>query len=156
MSSKKKCFYTDGACSGNPGAGGWCCIEVNIENGLETKIMTGGKKETTNNEMELTAAYTALVKSYKDGAKEVTIYSDSAYVVNAVKKGWLKNWHSNGWQTKENKPIKNMEIWKKAYKLIYEKGMDVNMVWVKGHNDNPLNELADKKAVEARQKAMEG
>ena len=86
----------------------------------------------------------------------MTIYSDSAYVVNAVKKGWLKNWHSNGWQTKENKPIKNMEIWKKAYKLIYEKGMEVNMVWVKGHNDNPLNELADKKAVEAKQKAMEG
>lgn len=150
-------FYTDGACSGNPGAGGWAYVEVvPCSSGLKTSIETGGKKETTNNEMELTAAYKALVKALKEKAIKVTIYSDSAYVVNAIIRGWLRNWYNNGWKTKEGKPIKNKHIWEKMHKLIYEKKLQVNIVKVKGHKGDPLNELADKSAVEAKQRAMEG
>ena len=152
---KEKIFYTDGACSGKPGEGGWAFVElVKSSCGYETKITSGGKKQTTNNEMELTAVYMALVKSFKANIKQVTIYSDSAYVVNAITKGWLLNWHNNGWKTKENKPVKNKHIWEKVHKLICEKGMKINFVWIKGHNKDPLNELADKAAVDAKQMYM--
>ena len=152
---KEKIFYTDGACSGNPGVGGWAYVElVNASCGYETRIVSGSKKETTNNEMELTAVYNALVKSYKEKVKQVTVYSDSAYIVNAITKGWLSNWNNNGWKTKENKPVKNKHIWEKVYKLIFEKGMKVNVIWVKGHNKDPLNELVDKAAVDAKQMCM--
>lgn len=154
---KQITFYTDGACSGNPGSGGWACVEVvPCDSGIKTNIVTGGKGETTNNEMELTATYMALVKAYKKKVKQVTIYSDSAYVVNAVTKGWLQNWQGNGWETKEGKPIKNKRIWQKMYKLLYEKGLNVTMIKVRGHKGDPLNELADKSAVEAKQRIMEG
>lgn len=154
--NKQMTFYTDGACSGNPGAGGWAYVHL-IKNdaGFKTKVESGGKKETTNNEMELTAVYMALVKAYKSEAKQVTIYCDSAYVVNAITKGWLINWKNNGWLTKENKPIKNKHIWEKMYKLVYEKGMAVVMHKVKGHQGDPLNELADKMAVQAKTNFME-
>ena len=105
--------------------------------------------------MELTAVYMALVKSLKQKAKKVTIYCDSAYVVNAITKGWLLNWVKNDWKTKDGKPVKNKHIWEKMYKLIYEKGLEVVMIKVKGHDDNPMNELADKIAVEARMKLEE-
>lgn len=155
MAIKKACFYTDGACSGNPGAGGWSYVElVKCSKGYETKVCTGSKKETTNNEMELTAVYMALVKSYKNKVKQVTIYSDSAYVVNAITKGWLLNWCDNGWKTVEGKQIKNIHIWQKVYKLIFEKGLIVNMQYVKGHKGDPLNELADQSAVEAKKRIM--
>ena len=150
-------FYTDGACSGNPGAGGWAYVEVvPCSNGYETKVVSGNKKDTTNNEMELTAVYMALVKALKEKKKQVTIYSDSAYVVNAITKGWLKNWNSNGWKTKEGNQIKNKTIWEKMYKLVYEKGMDVMFCRIKGHSGELFNELADKHAVNAKQKVMEG
>lgn len=150
---KSKVYYTDGACSGNPGVGGWACIEVlECSEGLKTEITSGGKMETTNNEMELTAAYTALVKSYKANAKKVTIYSDSAYVVNAIQKGWLMNWSRNGWLTKDGNPVKNKNIWEKVYKLLYKKHIEVKMIKVKGHNGDPLNELADRVAVEEKEK----
>lgn len=153
---KSKIFYTDGACSGNPGAGGWCYVDLKAcDRGYVTDVVTGGKKETTNNEMELTAVYKALVKALKSGAKKVTIYSDSAYVVNAITKGWLSRWNVNGWKTKDGKDVKNKHIWEKMIKLLYTKGMAVTMVKVAGHKDDPLNELADTKAVEAKQKFME-
>lgn len=146
-----KAFYTDGACSGNPGAGGWAYVElVSTGDGYKTSITAGNKEKTTNNEMELTAAYMALVKSLKSKCMRVTIYCDSAYVVNAIGKGWLLNWSKNGWMTKEGKPIKNVDIWKKVYKLIYDKGMTVTMIKLKGHADDPLNDLADKAAVQAK------
>ena len=85
----------------------------------------------------------------------MTIYSDSAYVVNAITKGWLQNWKNNGWKTKEGKQIKNKLIWQKMYKLIYLKGIEVVCIKVKGHDVDILNELADKKAVEAKQEYME-
>lgn len=146
-------FYTDGACSGNPGVGGWAFVEVlPCDSGIKTNVVTGNKKQTTNNEMELTAVYMALVKAYKTKIKQVTVYCDSAYVVNAITKGWLINWYNNGWRTKEGKPVKNKQIWEKMYKLLYEKKMQIKMYKVKGHAGEPLNELADKSAVEAKQR----
>lgn len=153
----EKIFYTDGACSGNPGIGGWACVEVlRCDRGIKTNIETGNKQVTTNNEMELTAVYMALVKAYKAGIKQVTIYSDSAYVVNAIKKGWLANWKINGWETVQGNPIKNKHIWEKMYKLVFEKEMKIHMILVKGHSGDPLNDLADRMAVEAKEKLMEG
>lgn len=153
---KNATYYTDGACSGNPGAGGWAYVEVlPCDSGIKTNIVTGTKKETTNNEMELTAVYMVLVKALKKNIKQVTIYSDSAYVVNAIVKGWLLNWKENGWLTKEGKPIKNKHIWEKMYKLLYVKNINTRMIKVKGHKDDVLNELADKSAVQAKQRAME-
>jgi ribonuclease HI len=153
---KSLTFYTDGACSGNSGDGGWACIEVApCSCGLKTNIMSGNKKNTTNNEMELTAVYMALVKAYKSKAKKVAIYCDSAYVVNAITKGWLLNWCNNGWVTKEGKPVKNKHIWEKMYRLLYEKKLDVRLVKVQGHTGDVLNELADKTAVREKQKLSE-
>lgn len=151
-------FYTDGACSYNGkehNEGGWSYVElIKNKNGYETKVVTGNKKDTTNNEMELTAVFKALVKAYKDKKKQVTIYSDSAYVVNAITKNWLKKWNSNNWKTVEGKSVKNKKIWEKMYKLLYTKGLSVKLIKVKGHEDNPLNELADKMAVEARKRLI--
>ena len=108
---KQITFYTDGACSGNPGEGGWAYVEVvPCSNGIKTNVVTGNKKQTTNNEMELTAVYMALVKALKSKTKQVTVYCDSAYVVNAITKGWLQNWHNNGWVTKEGKPFRRKKI----------------------------------------------
>lgn len=153
---KNTTFYTDGACSGNPGNGGWSYVEIMpCSSGIKTNVVTGNKKHTTNNEMELTAVYMALVKAYKGKSKQVTIYCDSAYVVNAIKKGWLLNWHNNGWLTKEGKPVKNKHIWEKLFRLVYEKKLDIRFVKVQGHNGDVLNELADKSAVKARQKLSE-
>lgn len=153
---KSVAFYTDGACSGNIGAGGWAFVEVvPCSSGIKTNVVKGNKQNTTNNEMELTAVFKALVKALKSDIKKVTIYSDSAYVVNAITKGWLLNWYKNDWQTKEGKPIKNKHIWQKMYKLVYEKKLLINMVHVKGHNGDPLNELADRSAVEAKEQLME-
>lgn len=153
---KEATYYTDGACSGNPGAGGWAYVEVvPCDCGIKTNVVTGTKKSTTNNEMELTAVYMVLVKALKSKIKQVTIYSDSAYVVNAIIRGWLLNWKENGWRTKEGKQIKNKHIWEKMYKLLYVKKVNVRMVKVKGHNADVLNELADKSAVDAKQRAME-
>lgn len=157
---KQISFYTDGACSGNPGAGGWAYLEISIEKTKEgSKInfcsKCGNKKETTNNEMELTAVYMALVKSYKSNNKKVTIYSDSAYVVSAIKKEWVKNWYYRDWKTVQGRHVKNQNIWEKIYKLIYEKGMQVTMVKVKGHDGDILNEYVDSLAVEEKQKIME-
>ena len=153
MNNRKTIFYTDGACSGNPGIGGWAYAEVvHCDKGLETHVVSGNNPKTTNNEMELTAVYMALVKAYKSKQNKVTIYSDSAYVVNAITKGWLLNWSKNGWKTKEDKPIKNKAIWEKMYKLIYVKKLDVTFIKVKGHEGDPLNELVDTYAVEAKKK----
>ena len=153
---KELIFYTDGACSGNPGIGGWSYVElVKCDSGFKTSVTKGNKRNTTNNEMELTGVYMALVKAFKSKAKKVTVYCDSAYVVNAITKGWLLNWYKNGWKTKEDKPVKNKHIWEKMFKLVYEKKMVINMVHIKGHNGDPLNELADRSAVGAKQELSE-
>lgn len=96
--------------------------------------------------MELLAAYNAILKAYREGVKEVTIYSDSAYVVNPVINSWLLKWKSNGWQTSTGNEVKNKRIWERMAKLIYEKGMYINFVKVKGHSSDLLNDLADRRA----------
>lgn len=132
-------IYTDGACSGNPGKGGWCAIL--ICDGTE-KVLTGGEAETTNNRMEVYAAIAGL-KALKFSCA-VTLYSDSAYLVNAVEKGWLYGWRKNGWVTADNKPVKNRELWEELCMLLSKH--NVEFVKVKGHADNENNNRCDKYA----------
>lgn len=132
-------IYTDGACSGNPGKGGFASIL--IYKGHE-KIVSGGFSETTNNRMELMAILTAL-KQLKERCI-VTIYSDSAYSLDAFQKGWINNWQSNDWKTADKKSVKNQDIWK-ALLLEVEK-QQVSFVKVKGHSDNEYNNKCDELA----------
>lgn len=131
-------IWTDGACSGNPGPGGWGAILM--YNGSEKRI-SGGEKETTNNRMELLAVINAL-NCLKEKCK-VQIYSDSAYVVNAYLQGWIVNWKANGWK-KQNKTVKNVELWKQLDNLT--NFHEVEFIKVKGHSDNEKNNECDKMA----------
>lgn len=136
---EKVVIYTDGACSGNPGPGGWGTILMYQQN---KKEIFGGKKETTNNVMELTAVIEGL-KLLKYPC-EVELYSDSAYVVNAFKQGWIDNWVKNNWKTAGKEPVKNQELWKELYQLT--KTHKVNFNKVKGHSDNLYNNRCDELA----------
>ncbi len=139
---EKVTIYTDGACSGNPGPGGWAAVLIYNEN---RKEISGGKKETTNNIMELTAVIEAL-KLLKYPC-EVDLYSDSAYVVNGFNQGWIYNWKKNNWKTSSKEPVKNKEIWEELYNLT--KIHRVNFKKVKGHSTNELNNRCDELAREA-------
>lgn len=133
-------IYTDGACSSNPGPGGWAAVL--IYNGYEKRI-SGFQSHTTNNIMELTAAIEALsCLKYSCG---VTIYSDSKYVVDAISKGWVIDWKKRGWRTSKGTPAKNVELWKKL--LALNSSHEVNYVWIKGHNGNKYNEICDAMAL---------
>ena len=136
---KKVDIYTDGACSGNPGIGGWCAIL--IYNGIE-KTISGFNKQTTNNRMEVFAIIQGLA-ALKERC-EVTIYSDSAYAVNAIENGWLESWKRNGWRTGDNKEVKNIDLWKDLSLRMSDH--NVRFVKVKGHADNEYNNLCDKTA----------
>ena len=136
-------IYTDGACSGNPGPGGWGAILI-FKNTY--KEISGGKKETTNNEMELTAVVESL--SLLKETCNVTLYSDSSYVVNAVNKKWLTNWKNNGWINSKKKTLPNLALWKKLDTLL--ELHRVTFVWVKGHSDNEYNNRCDNLAVVER------
>ena len=136
---EKVIIYTDGACSGNPGPGGWGVVLMYKEN---KKEISGGKQNTTNNVMELTAVIEGL-KLLKYPC-EVDLYSDSAYVVNAFKQGWIYNWMKNNWQTSGKEPVKNQELWKELYSLT--KTHKVNFIKVKGHSDNEYNNRCDELA----------
>ena len=133
-------IYTDGACSGNPGPGGWGAILMLGEN---RKEISGGSENTTNNIMELTAVIEAL-KILKRPCK-VNIYSDSAYVVNAFLQKWIYGWMKKGWQTAGGDPVKNKELWQELYSLT--KTHDVTFIKVKGHADNEFNNRCDEMAV---------
>lgn len=132
----KYIIYTDGACSGNPGRGGWAAIINN--NGRNIEI-SGGVSETTNNQMELMAVIEALKQTPK-GAN-IEVYSDSAYVVNAFLQGWLSNWIKRNWHTADNKPVANKEMWIDLVILANER--DVSFFKVAGHADNELNNRCD-------------
>jgi len=132
-------IYTDGACSGNPGPGGWGTILMFKE---KKKEISGGLPDTTNNIMEITAVIEGL-KLLKYPCK-VSVYSDSAYVVNAFDKGWINNWIKNGWKTSGKDPVKNKELWQELYELT--KIHDVKFVKVKGHSDNEFNNRCDELA----------
>lgn len=139
---KKVTIYTDGACSGNPGPGGWGSVLIY---GEAKKEISGAKKETTNNEMEITAVLEAL-KVLKEPC-EVDVYSDSAYVVNTFEKGWIDNWVKSGWKTASKDPVKNVELWKELLELM--KKHNVTFHKVKGHSDNELNNRCDELATSA-------
>ena len=135
-------IYTDGACSGNPGKGGWGAI---LMYGDFKKEISGAERETTNNRMELTAPIEAL-KLLKRPCK-VRIYSDSAYLVNAFSQGWIYNWQMNGWKTADKKDVKNRELWEAIY--YFTTIHKIEWIKVKGHSDNEYNNLCDKMAVAA-------
>lgn len=137
---KKVDIYTDGACSGNPGPGGWGTIL--IYNGHE-KEMSGGEAETTNNKMELTAVIKGLA-ALKEPC-DVTVTTDSKYVCDAINQGWLSKWVTNNWRKADKKPVLNVDLWEQLLPLLNKH--NVSFVWVKGHNDHPQNERCDKLAV---------
>lgn len=146
-------IFTDGACSGNPGPGGWGALFAFPHN---TEKVSGGKRYTTNNEMELTAVVEAL-KIYIDNhvlmeMDEIEINSDSAYVVNAINQGWIKQWQKTNWiTTTKGKPVRNCELWKKLVDLFSDLewlNVKVTFIKVKGHSGNEFNELVDELARE--------
>ena len=136
---EKVIIYTDGACSGNTGPGGWGAILMYKD---AKKEISGGMKETTNNIMEITAVIEAL-KCLKVES-DVQVYSDSAYTVNAFNQGWIYNWMKNGWKTAGKEPVKNKELWQELYALT--KKHKVEFIKVKGHADNEFNNRCDEMA----------
>jgi len=136
---KRIAIYTDGACSGNPGPGGWGAILIY---GEKRKEMAGYEPETTNNRMELMAAIMAM-RALKEPC-EIDLYSDSSYLVDAFKKGWLKNWKANGWVKSDKKPVKNRELWEELLEMSHTHVLHV--IHVKGHADNPENNRCDEMA----------
>ncbi|MDA0781811.1 MAG: ribonuclease HI [Proteobacteria bacterium] len=141
---KKITIYTDGACSGNPGPGGWGAL---LTYGKHEKEIFGGEKETTNNRMELTAAIKAL-EAIKTKS-EIDLYTDSTYVKDGITK-WIHNWKKNGWKTAAKKPVKNDDLWQELDKMIAKH--DVKWHWVKGHAGHDGNERADMLAVKGTEK----
>ena len=133
---KEVTIYTDGACSGNPGPGGWGAILMYNEN---SKEISGAQNDTTNNIMEITAVLEAL-KLLKEECN-VKVYSDSAYVVNAFNQGWINNWQKNNWKTANKEPVKNRELWEELYELTNRH--KVEFIKVKGHSDNEYNNICD-------------
>jgi len=141
-------IYTDGACVGNPGPGGWAAI-ILIEN--DKKELFGGEKLTTNNRMELTAAikaleYCDLQEERQRTLKQIKIYTDSTYVKEGITI-WINNWEKNNWKTADKKNVKNVDLWKRLKELA--KTNHIEWCWIKGHSDNPMNDLADQLAKKA-------
>lgn len=141
-------LFTDGACSGNPGPGGWGVVLR--YNGHE-KELSGGEKETTNNRMELTAAIMGL-SALKEPCK-VRLVTDSKYVSDGITKGWAESWRKNNWRKADKKPALNPDLWEKLLDLIKEH--DVIIDWVKGHAGHPENERCDQLAVSFYKKLQE-
>lgn len=133
---KQVTIYTDGACSGNPGPGGWGCV---LMYGQHKKEMSGGEPQTTNNRMEIQAALSAL--SILKEPCMVDIYTDSAYLCNAVEKKWLVNWQRNGWKTASKSPVENQDLWQSLIALMNQHKVTFHKV--KGHADNEYNNRCD-------------
>jgi ribonuclease HI len=128
-------IYTDGACRGNPGPGGWGALLIATDH---RRTMHGGEPETTNNRMELTAAIEAL--NALRGTREVVLHTDSKYVMDGIRE-WLPNWKKRGWKTSARKPVKNQDLWQALDEATARHA--VTWKWVKGHDGNPGNEEAD-------------
>ena len=133
-------LYTDGACSGNPGPGGWGCI---LEYNGHEKELSGGEKDTTNNRMELTGVIMGL-RALKEPCV-VELYSDSKYVLDALQKGWVYGWKKRGWVKSDKKPALNADLWEQLLTLIARHEMHYH--WVKGHAENLKNNRCDELAV---------
>ena len=142
---KKVILYTDGACSGNPGPGGYAAIL--IYNNVEKEVV-GGQKDTTNNKMEMMAVIKGL-EMLKEPC-EVEVYSDSAYVVNSIEKGWIYSWRKNGWKKADKKEVKNIDLWERLLRQL--EIHKVTFKKVKGHAQDELNNRCDRLAVEQREK----
>ena len=138
MAGKRVEIYTDGACSGNPGPGGWGAI---LRYGDTEKELSGGEKETTNNRMEMMAAITSLESLTRP--MHVDIYTDSTYVRDGITK-WIHGWKKRGWRTADKKPVKNMELWERLEAAVERH--EIEWHWVKGHAGHPENERADELA----------
>lgn len=140
-------IYTDGACSGNPGPGGWGAVLV--YNGKE-KQLSGSEKETTNNRMELTAVIMSL--NALNQPCEVKLTTDSKYVCDAINKSWVYSWKKNGWKKSDKKPALNVDLWEELLSLLEKH--EVQFIWVKGHNGHKYNEICDALAVKEYQKYL--
>ena len=140
MEKSKIEIYTDGACSGNPGPGGWGAVLIY---GEHEKQLSGGERETTNNRMELTAVIEAL--SLLKRPCEVTLTTDSKYVADSVTKGWVYGWQKRGWKKSDGKPAINVDLWQKLLPLL--EMHEVTFVWIKGHAGHHYNEICDRLAV---------
>ena len=132
-------IYTDGACSGNPGPGGWAAII--LANDQVEDMMSGNEKNTTNNKMELLAPIKAIQKFKKKS--EISIFTDSTYVKEGITV-WIKKWEKNGWKTSSKKPVKNIELWKKLKNLSSKHS--IKWIWVKAHAQNKYNNIVDELA----------
>lgn len=141
MNKKKVIIYTDGACSGNPGAGGWSAIMLFQDH---RKDLCGREENTTNNKMELTAVINGL-KALKISCN-IILYTDSLYVKHGITK-WIHTWKTNGWRTSNKKSVKNMELWQELDK--YAAQHEIDWQWVRGHNGDKYNEEADRLARQA-------
>jgi ribonuclease HI len=135
-------IYTDGACSGNPGPGGYGTI---LQSGKHSRELSQGYRKTTNNRMELMAVIAGL--QILTRACDVTLYSDSRYVVDAIEKGWAKSWKARGWKKADKQPAMNADLWARALELLLKH--KVKLVWVKGHASNAGNNRCDELAVAA-------
>ncbi|OEH86620.1 ribonuclease HI [Desulfuribacillus stibiiarsenatis] len=142
---KKIVIYTDGACSGNPGPGGWSAV---LMYGEHIKELSGGEKDTTNNRMEMLGVIKGL-ENLKERC-EVHIYTDSAYIYNCFQQKWYVNWQKNGWKNSQKKPVENKDLWETMLELVEQH--DVHWHKVKGHSGDKWNERADVLAVEACKK----
>ena len=138
-------MFTDGACKGNPGPGGWCAILR--YNGVE-KVISGGEKDTTNNRMELSAVLFGL-KALKEPC-HITLQSDSKYVLDSISKGWVYGWQKKGWKKSDGKPALNVDLWQQLLEEI--KKHELDYVWIKGHAGHPENERCDTQAVKESEK----
>lgn len=143
---KKVNIYTDGACKGNPGRGGWGTILVY---GAHEKELSGGEVMTTNNRMELMAVISGL-EALREPC-EVTLTSDSTYVINSITKKWLDGWEKKNWVKSGNTPVPNADLWKRLIEAM--KPHTIEWVWVRGHNGHPYNERCDRLAVAAAERA---
>jgi ribonuclease HI len=139
MASKEVVIYTDGACSGNPGPGGWAALLIY---GNQEREICGGELATTNNRMELRATIEALNHLKEPCA--VTLYTDSKYVLQGITE-WVAGWEKGGWKTADKKPVKNVDLWQELMAAV--KRHRINWQWVKGHSDDPFNDRVDALAV---------
>ncbi len=140
-------LYTDGACSGNPGPGGYCAV---LKYGKHEKVISGAENNTTNNRMELSAVIFGLKALTRPC--NVTVISDSKYVCDAINQGWLENWCRKNWKKSDGKPVLNPLLWQELYKLLQTH--NVTFEWIKGHAGHPYNEMCDKIAVDEYKKLI--
>jgi len=141
-------IYTDGACKGNPGPGGWGVL---LKHGATEKELFGGEPSTTNNRMEMMAVIQALSALKKPS--DVTLYLDSQYVLKGITE-WMPGWKAKGWRTASKQPVKNVDLWQQLDSLVQESGHRIDWRWVRGHNGDPGNERADALANQGVERAL--